>query len=269
MIEFKNLVFLDLQKTATTSIVAFLRANVAEQEIRRAAHSSPARGHIKRKFHFLSVREPAAIYRSLFLFGCGRNGGLYSSFAKHGLADLYEPTQDKFHAWLEFMIDPEQTKRLGKRLSGMGLDDLCGPITQRMLLVSVVAPRERFSAMTFDTREALRKEYDRRRLFNHYVRVERLVEDLHAALTAPENKTRFTRPIGDVEDLRARMPNRNASVKVESVQISDVPEDLRARLRDREWLMYDLFGYDASRTGAEPPLRARPTSTLAEFTGDS
>lgn len=254
MIEFETLVYLDLQKTATTSIETLLRHYVDEREQVHGGHTSPKTGHDRSKFHFVSVREPSAIYRSMFLYGCGKKGGLFTSFRRADMDHLYQPTTANFHAWLDIMLDPKKVQGLWNRVTGMGAQEHCSMVTQMLFLVSVVNPAKKFGGRTFASRQEIRDFYDHHRLFRHYVRMEHIVHDLFATLTAPECRAPFSPPLTDVEDLRARLPVRNRSAKVGTVHSDPIPDELLQRIRDREWLIYDLFGYGSAPKGAPPPL---------------
>lgn len=254
MIEFETIVYLDLQKAATTSIATFLRHNVAEIEVVHGGHAAPKVGHDTGKFHFISVREPSALYRSLFLFGCSGSGGLFRAFKRANQAHLYEPGDASFHKWVAFMLDPASSKILGRKVNELELKDICGPLSQRLIRVSMIDPVKKLTEAKAETREAVSEIYHRERLFRHYVRVEAIAEDLHVAMTAPENHVRLRPPLGDLDDLRQRLPIRNKTKAAGQVSLESLPAELCTRIREREWLIYDVFGYSDTPEGAAPPL---------------
>lgn len=67
-------------------------------------------------------------------------GGLFGSFQRRGMADMYQPTPKKFFAWLDFMLDPQQATRLGQKFGRLSGDTIRGPVTQRMLMVTLIDP---------------------------------------------------------------------------------------------------------------------------------
>lgn len=255
MIEFESFVYLDLQKTATTSIATFLRHYVDEREQVHPGHSAPKAGHDRSKFHFVSVREPVALYRSYFLYSCGKRGGIYDRFRRIDEEHLFEPTNENFHAWLDFMLSPEKTRRLGSIFSAMEIEPLCGPLTQLLMRVTLVDPVTTVKSQTFADRTAVRAFYDRERLFSHYIRMEHLVDDLFAVVTAGRFAAKMDPPLEGLEDLRSRIPVRNRSKKAVTVTTEAIPAELKASIRDQEWLIYDLFGYADAPDGKPSPLR--------------
>lgn len=254
MIEFETFVYLDLQKTATTSIATFLRHYVDEREQVHAGHSAPKPGHDRGKFHFVSVREPIALYRSYFLYSCGKRGGIYDRFKRIDEEHLFEPTNENFHAWLDFMLSPKKTRRLGPVFAAMGVENLVGPLTQLLMRVTLVDPVTLVKAQGFADRSAVRAFYDRERLFNHYIRMEHLTDDLFAIVTADRFTARMDPPLEGLDDLKSRMPVRNRSKAAVTVTADAIPAELITRIRDQEWLMYDLFGYAEASDGKPSPL---------------
>jgi hypothetical protein len=255
MIEYENLCYLDLQKTATTSISQFLFHYVDERQTVHGGHSSPRHGHDTTKFHFISIREPSALYRSLYLYTCGSRRGLYTYLEAIGRGGILKPTSENFHAWLDFMLDPEQVGRVQHKVNKLGVSEHCGWVTGLMLLISTVQPKKGFKPVPAKSREELRRYFDRERLFRYYVRIEHLAQDLFAVMTADENKVKLSPPLTDLEDLRSRIPKRNVSKKVGTVHTDPIPSDLMERIRDREWLIYEVFGYGETPDGG-PPLVA-------------
>ena len=254
MIEYESFVYLDLQKTATTSIAMFLFHYVDERETIRGGHSAPRQGHDRSKFHFMSIREPSALYRSLYLYTCGSRRGLYTYLESIGRGDILQPTTANFHAWLDFMLDDEQVGKVRNKVNRLGIGKLSGWLTRLMLLVSTTQPARGFATIPVKSREDLRAHFDRERLFRYYVRVEHLAEDLFTALTSSDSRIKLSPPLINLEDLRTRIPRRNASKKVGTIHTDPIPPELMARIREREWLIYDVFGYGDSPTGAPPPL---------------
>ena len=261
MLEFKNLVYLDLQKTGTTSIVQFLRNVTKETEVPHGGHTIPEAGHDTSKFHFISIRNPLGIYVSLFGHGVARRGGLYNWLRRSGRAtDLYEPSLAGFSKWLEFMLDPENAQVIGKKYAKLNVKDVCGPLTKRLLLLSVVDPFAALNAADIKDYESLLAFFQKSRIYDRYVRTEHLVGDLYSLwgpiLENSKIKRKF-RGIGSLEEFKAVMPSKNVGAKVEGVTVDAIPQELKARVREQEALFYDVFGYDDAPKGNPSPLPAR------------
>lgn len=73
-------------------------------------------------------------------------------------------------------------------------------------------------------------------------------------LTAPENKARMDPPLIDHDDPRRRLPATNRSPTIDEIRTVKLPSALEDRIREYDWLVYELFGYDQSPTGSAPPL---------------
>lgn len=255
MIEFSKIVYLDLQKTGTTSISGLLRDVVNEPEVRHGVHGLPVKGHDRTKFHFISIRNPLGMYISLFNHGAAGLGGLRKSFERKGLSDLYDPSVDGFLKWLDFILEEDNARHLFKKYSTVNVHTILGPLSYRFLMLSIVDAIAEIKKRAL-TRESLWTMFEAERLYQTYVRTESLVPDLFklwpALIELGRVRRRF-RSIKDLEAFQALVPKRNVSKKVPGLTSSAVPDELKSRVRDREWLIYEAFGYDESNIGLAPP----------------
>jgi hypothetical protein len=265
MIEFQNVVFMDFQKAATSSIVAFLRSNLEEKEHKKkdvGAHRPAEKGHDTGKFHFISVRNPLTTYISLFGHGCSKLGGMYKGFKKRGLDHLYVPTPAGFERWLEFMMESKNAGVIKKKYAQIGLSELCGPLTYRLMMLSVVDPLAAMKDCDSDRRDGIVQFFHQNRIYSYYVRTEELVNDLFTVLTSCADRVKLKDPLTTPEELRARIPRKNVGAKIEGLTSDAVSEELRARVREYEWLIYETFGYDDHAKGRSPPLSPPSTSDV-------
>ena len=257
MIEFENIVFMDFQKAATTSIVAFMRSNLDEKEIKKkdvGSHGPAEKGHDTGKVHFISTRNPVSTYISLFGHGCSKLGGMYKGFKKRGLDHLYVPTPAGFERWLEFMVEPNNAEVIKKKYAKIGLSHVCGPLTYRLMMLSIVDPLGSMKACDSTSREGIVRFFNENRIYSHYVRTEDLANDLFSLITSCSDRVKLKNPLTTPEELRTRLPRKNVGSKIEGLTPDAVSEELRARVREYEWLIYETFGYDESAKGRPPPL---------------
>lgn len=254
MREFENIVYMDLQKAATTTIVALLRKIVDEKECPHSCHAPAERGHDADRFHFISVRNPLGIYISLYGHGCTRRGGMYKGFKKRGLEHMYEPSLPAFECWLDFMLDPANASLIKRKYGEIGMSDQYAPITYRLIMLSIVNPIEKIKKRSFDDRKGLRDFFDRRRIYDYYVRTEHLAEDLFGALSLCSNKVRFNQPLTTLDEFKTLIPKKNVGTRIEGLTTATVSDELQKRVREREWLLYEVFGYDQDPRGRRPPL---------------
>jgi hypothetical protein len=208
--------------------------------------------------HFSYRRaNPVSTYISLFGHGCSKLGGIYKGFKKRGLEDLYVPTMLGFERWLDFVLEPKNASLIKKKYAGTGLNDTCGLLTHRLMMLSFLDPLEtlqRRNKHKVSGREGLSRFYNKNRIYDHYVRTEELADDFFHVLTSCSERVKLNFPLTTPEDLRARIPRKNIGAKIEGLTSDAVSEELRARVREYEWLIYETFGYDENAKGRPPPL---------------
>jgi hypothetical protein len=103
----------------------------------------------------------------------------------------------------------------------------------------------------FQEPEQIRELFGKR-LYEDYVRLENLSGDLFAFLSRHSARLRLRHPLTTAEDLTARIPVKNLSAKISGLRPETVSPELRQRVREREWLFYEAFGYDADTKGRPP-----------------
>lgn len=259
MHEFENIAFLDQQKTGTTTIVKALRLLLDETEIHSDIHGPVPRGFDKTKKCFVSVREPVSLYISLFKFGAGSRGTLFSKMRKRGLSDYYEPSLESFEDWLAYVLDPANANSLGREYAASCQAERIGMLTFRLINMSI--PKSLSRMEEFSNRTKLERVFERRHVYSEYVRTERLYEDLFAVLRHWESGIKLKAPLTTVEDMIDKIKTRNVSQKIEGLSVQNVSPKLRDLVRQREWLLYKTFGYDQNPLGF-------PTACIAK-SGDS
>jgi hypothetical protein len=251
MLEYENIAYIDLQKTGSSTIKSVLSDLLDEDEIYRRAHKGIYEEFDQSKLCFVSVREPLSLYISLFNFGVGnRLGGLFKTLRRKGFEDIFEPTRDAFERWLEFVLDPNNASLL-RRDYGKSPCNSIGFLSFRLLYMSVPNSLDRMRKPKFQEPDQIRQLL-RKSLYDDHVRLENLGADLFAFLSRHSAKLRMRRPLTTVEDLTAMIPVRNPSPKVSGLNPDSVSPELRQRVREREWLFYEAFGYDTNPMGRPP-----------------
>lgn len=106
MIELETAVFLQNQKTGSTFVEHFLKANSDEAVISYPSHKAP--GVLRKgKFHFTTVREPLDLYLSLFNYGLDGGGFIWHALGMRGLSHFYDDGFDGFEPWLRFLFSDD------------------------------------------------------------------------------------------------------------------------------------------------------------------
>ena len=238
MDEYKSVCYLDVQKTGSTFVSAFLREHLNEAQLRFAKHGRVRDDHDPKKFYFISCRDPLNQYRSLFQFGCAGEGVLRSRLETHGRVDLYEPTQEGFARWLEFVLDPANAGFLSEDYGKIDAG-LFGLQTFRFLALSLVRPMRKLKRVK--TVDDVRKLYENKNIAASVVRTESLNADLARLAEGPLRP--FVRNVDAALKALSQERRINASKHDPAVPLR-VSSDLMAHVEAREWFMYDVLGYD-------------------------
>ena len=242
--EFENVAYADLQKTGSTTIKAVLREMLDEACVVRSAHGGPREDHDRSKLAFISAREPLSLYISLFNFATmEKEGNLYGRLRKTGHEGLYAPSVDAFERWLEFVLDPANAAALKRDYADHAPCETIGLLSFRLLYVSVPNALRKMRRDRFKEKDAIRALFGRR-IWREHVRVETLGRDLFAFLARHADRLRFHAPLPAEDAFLAALPLKNVSRKIEGLVPGNIAPALRQRVREREWLFYETFGYD-------------------------
>ena len=96
----------------------------------------------------------------------------------------------------------------------------------------------------FKEKDAILRKLLGRRVWREEVRTETLGRDLFAFLARHAERLRFRAPLPPEEAFLAALPRKNVSDKIEGLIAANIAPSLRQRIREREWLFYETFGYD-------------------------
>ncbi len=111
MLMYNTVCYLQNHKTGSTFVDAFLLEHCKEP-LRPYHKHSVVITHEPKVFYFTNVREPVALYRSLYAYGVDGRGEVYERLCAHGRADLYAATPDGFTRWLTFILAPQNAPYL-------------------------------------------------------------------------------------------------------------------------------------------------------------
>jgi hypothetical protein len=254
MREYENLAYIDLQKTGSTTIKGVLNDLLDEPVIHRRGHATMREDFDRSKLAFISVREPLSIYISLFSFASReRKGALYNKLCKNGMESLFVPTREAFEQWLGFVLDPRNAALLKADYALHAPTECIGLLSFRLLFLSVPRSLKKMAKDKFREPDQIRTLFGKR-IYDDYVRVENLGGDLFRFLAANASRLRLRHPLTTAEDMIARIPVKNVSRKIADLVPENVSPGLRQLVREREWLFYEVFGYDADPKGRPPPL---------------
>ena len=229
MEDYGKLVYLDVQKTGSTFICAFLRecAKLGLHHSEQHARVAAARPGTT---YAISVRHPLEQYVSLFRYGLDEKGAVFSRIKSSGRADLYHA--DGFDDWMRFILDAANSKVLGEGyadVAGLGI----GFQTWRFLALSLVNPSERLLQSGV---ESVNDIYRQHNIASVYLRNESLNADLRERLVSVHPD------LFDLEKAEA-MLSKGDRVNASTTQIArtKLPPDINEVFLRKEAFLLDQF----------------------------
>lgn len=239
MIDFGDVIYLDMQKTGSTYITGFLKRHLRLDLKESRMHGTLRAGQKKKAYYFVSLRNPVEQYISLYRYGCDSKGGVFNRLDQAGVAEgLYVNGQDGFPGWLDFMTDPANAGIIDPRY-GKTTPALFGFMTFRLLYLSMRRPLKHLAGLP--DRDALRQVYRERSVTPGYVRTEHLNEDL-IRLCETDLAPYLKDPEAAIAHLRKGI--RSNVSKSAAISPADIDPGLRDRIAEREWLLYETFPFD-------------------------
>ncbi|HEX3942953.1 MAG TPA: hypothetical protein VHW69_02590 [Rhizomicrobium sp.] len=241
MHEYKTFIYLDVQKTGSSFISSVFRRFSSEPCIRKEGHAALTGrwDYDSDKFHVISIREPLDAYISLYSFGCGSEGLLFNLLSK-AHAHLYNHTWSGFQQWLDLLLEPENAPLLSANGEAYPAANLVGFQSARVLQMAMQRSEKKLRAC--ETPDDVRQSYKKLNIVNYTIRNENLRDDLAELLD-----THLRHAMKDA-DAAIRFV-RSAEPKMVSERVDHKYANARltpkraARLREREWPMYEFFGY--------------------------
>lgn len=233
MLLFDGLLYLDVQKTGSTFVTAFLQACYRKPQIQYHQHARLRQSLAPGTLGLISVREPLAQYRSLFRYGLDGKGSLYHRLKDQKLDEVYQPTQEGFETFVEILLAPESAHLLHDSFAPVARKFGIGLMTYRHLLLAVKWPLATLKKLPRDQLDAA---YPRLKLWSESLRQEQLTQDLRDL--AARHPDLFDADA--VEAFLAPRPQINPSARGADLS-TDLSRPLMTRLVQREALLYRSF----------------------------
>ena len=105
MLEFEDFIYLDVEKTGSTTVRRFLRKFARSKVIYDNKHE-PAQYRHDNKLYIISCRDPLKQYLSLYAHGNAGKGRMRGRLRETNMAHVYDGTNEGFTAWLDLLLDP-------------------------------------------------------------------------------------------------------------------------------------------------------------------
>lgn len=242
MLDYPGFCYLDVEKTGSTFIRAFLARHAKAAPRCDVKHRPPRYAHRWRKLYFASARSPADQYVSLYTFGCEGKGIFRNNLDRTGapIVEAYDATQAGFERWIDAVTGPGRQALLPPSLLPYHSPYL-GIMGVRFLRLCL--PRARRRMPRFSNARGIAAAYSRSGLPGAVIRQEHLNAELAALVRGP-----LARHLKDPEAALAELdrPERiNSSDRSQPVSVEALPEELRARIASVEWFHRDVLGYPA------------------------
>lgn len=178
MLIYPSFIYLQNHKTGCTFVETCLRQFCAEPI--QAHHKHAALDSPPGRFCFTNVREPLALYRSLFAFGLDGKGTVYQRLKRLGHGHLYEQRAQGFVNWLDFVIRPQHAPLLSDAYTP-ALAKLVGFMSWRFLRLA--CPGFEKAAPAFPDAQTLMAYVQTHTVLGAVLHQENLRDELKALLT--------------------------------------------------------------------------------------
>jgi len=152
MLDLGRVVYVDAQKTGSTFLTEFLVRNSGLPVLFQRKHS-PLTAEIWERPDvtvFMTIREPAAYYESLFRFGLDGSGSISAALRARGLAHVYEPDEEHFRAFIRAVNDGRRWGLMTRRLTTITSLERPGQLTRRVSTGGGVRRRRRIHAVRME-----------------------------------------------------------------------------------------------------------------------
>jgi len=106
MLDYGSFCYLQNQKTGGTYVELFLR-NFSKPPLLSYKKHGIVKESVPGKFYFANVRDPLAMYQSLYAFGLEGKGTVFVRLQKMGLSASYADGPAGFEHWLRLVLKPE------------------------------------------------------------------------------------------------------------------------------------------------------------------
>ncbi|NNU78916.1 hypothetical protein HMH01_00560 [Halovulum dunhuangense] len=245
MLDFPGFCYLDVEKTGSTFIRAFLVSHAKTAPRDDTKHRVPRLAFRWRKFYFASARDPFDSYASLWSYGCDGGGVVRGHLARTGseLLSAYDRRPDGFIRWLDAMLGEDRARYLPPSALGYHSPHL-GLMGVRFLRQTLPGARRRLPGAS--GAGDIGRAYARFGLPRAVIRQESLAADLSALIAGPLRR-HMRDPQAALAELAAAPPAINASDRTVPLSPAMLPDALCARLEALEWFHYDMLGYPRPR----------------------
>ena len=175
-----KIIFNHIEKTGGTTIDFFFRKILKENIYSLNLHKFVLE-YNNNTLNIISIRNPFNIYKSLYLYGCEKKGGLYNFIKKNKKEKIsfYDCTQEEYANFLKFIYEEHRIEQK--------LNLVCGLVTQRFLR-SILLKIDFQELILIKDYKSLKNFFLNKKKFDFVIKVESLISDFEKIILYFEKK---------------------------------------------------------------------------------
>lgn len=235
MHDFEQLVYLDLHKTGSCFVSAFLNETSRLQLRKEIKHGRIGDDYNPEAFYFISIRHPISLYSSLYRYGLDGRGAVYGRIKRRRKAYLYKPDNASFNLWLRFMLNPLNAKFLREDYQKVPKDYELGFMSFRFLMLSLAYPLKTLRLYR-NTADPIQSALNGS-IINHVIRNETLTEDLKKLAFDIKPELFVQQKVTDFLDNTKKINSSELSQH----EFNRVDQDILPVLERRERVLYQYY----------------------------
>ena len=235
MLDYGSFCYLQNQKTGGTFVEQFLR-KFSQPPLQAYKKHASLQERVPGKFYFTNVREPLALYQSLYAYGLEGRGTVFVRLQEKGLSDLYADGPAGFERWLRFVLKPDNASVLANAYTPQ-VARWIGFMTWRFMRLACHGFEA--AAGGFTTSAEARDFISKNFMLNHVLHQENLRAELAQLVQGPlaagiKNLPAALQWLADAQPV-------NVSAMAANVQAQPVSQALRQRVHQREIILYKNY----------------------------
>lgn len=239
MIEFEDFVYMDVEKTGSTTVRVFFKQFAGSKLVADGKHR-PIKIKQPDKTYIISCRNPYSQYKSLYKYGAMGRGSIRDHFELANRGALYDPRGEGFLEWLAILLDYGQSKKILRKKDFHPCMQCVGLQTLRFLRLDIPNFNSKFRDVR--CKNDVEQLYKSEHLHDIILRTETLTQDL-MDMTDISERNLIADPAAAKEYLKSAKP-RTVSGKTDVDEIT-LPPELHDLILRREWLFFEILGYGA------------------------
>jgi len=232
-----KIIFNHVEKTGGQTLDFLFRKIFKENIYTTNGHQSIL--EFNNTLNIISIRNPLNIYKSLYLYGCEKKGGLYNfiKINKKEKISFYDCSQEEYVNFLKFIYEEYRIKQK--------LNSVCGLVTQRFLRSSLLKIDFQELILIKDYK-SLKNFFLNKNKFNFVIKNESLISDLEKLILYFEKKPELECLLKEnyKENFYKNINiKKNFTSEENKIKINNelLPVEIKNLIFEKEKLIFELF----------------------------